>query len=394
VFVLLFPFYGWGDGNQATKQLARSRQVQIRSGTGTDLQATSTVLFESYYPCGCGTRCCGGLRHRAVDRSLRCSRLRDRGVAYSGAQGVGGSAHVNLVAAVGSCHSTGRRWCFHTACSIRDGANLTYPTILDQVPDWLLMGYSRPTVNGRDARWIRTAQALADFDQKIVDAAGASGLISAFIFLLSHCAGMSSSTQPTSCNPTATRRCRWRSSTSSSTAILSWGSLRAGALAGRCRGHSLCVLRRTLMFRPMTGASGVGARDRSKNQEEGSWLHILVLGADGMSPQIDRADVRDGRLGKRRYHRMDAQDVVARRRQSGICRDMWPATSQWQASPKSWLADGPDVVFSLAAIVSGESRARFRTGLIRINTRRHAECCSTPSAYGEVTNPGWSSRRR
>jgi nucleoside-diphosphate-sugar epimerase len=98
-------------------------------------------------------------------------------------------------------------------------------------------------------------------------------------------------------------------------------------------------------------------------------LHILVLGAAGMvGRKLTERLLRDGRLGKRDITRMTLQDVVA------------PATPEKTGFPvktmtgdfavpgfaEKLVADRPDVIFHLAAIVSGEAELDFDKGY-RIN---------------------------
>jgi D-erythronate 2-dehydrogenase len=98
-------------------------------------------------------------------------------------------------------------------------------------------------------------------------------------------------------------------------------------------------------------------------------LHILVLGAAGMvGRKLTERLLRDGRLGKADITRMTLQDVVA------------PATSVKPGFPidtltgdfavagfaEKLVADRPDVIFHLAAIVSGEAELDFDKGY-RIN---------------------------
>jgi nucleoside-diphosphate-sugar epimerase len=98
-------------------------------------------------------------------------------------------------------------------------------------------------------------------------------------------------------------------------------------------------------------------------------LHILVLGAAGMVGRklVERL-LRDGRLGKTDITRMTLQDMVA------------PATPAKPGFPvnivagdfavagfaEKLVADKPDVIFHLAAIVSGEAELDFDKGY-RIN---------------------------
>ena len=98
-------------------------------------------------------------------------------------------------------------------------------------------------------------------------------------------------------------------------------------------------------------------------------MHILILGAAGMvGRKLTERLLRDGRLGKHEITRMTLQDVVAptkpanaRSRSSVVASDFADAGA---AAPL--IAHRPDVIFHLAAIVSGEAEAEFDKGY-RIN---------------------------
>jgi nucleoside-diphosphate-sugar epimerase len=97
-------------------------------------------------------------------------------------------------------------------------------------------------------------------------------------------------------------------------------------------------------------------------------LHILILGAAGMVGRklTDRL-VRDGRLGNQEITRLTLQDVVAPAKPATNI-PVETVTSDF-ADPKTappLVATKPDVIFHLAAIVSGEAEAEFDKGY-RIN---------------------------
>jgi nucleoside-diphosphate-sugar epimerase len=101
-------------------------------------------------------------------------------------------------------------------------------------------------------------------------------------------------------------------------------------------------------------------------------MHILVIGAAGMVGRklIERLAL-DGRLGRRAITKLTAADVVAPE-VVAACKDcvfpMRAAVADVSAPGEAdkLVADGPDVVFHLAAIVSGEAEADFDKGY-RIN---------------------------
>ena len=84
--------------------------------------------------------------------------------------------------------------------------------------------------------------------------------------------------------------------------------------------------------------------------------------------------LRDGRLGKRDITRMTLQDVVAPAKpaNAGFPVDTVTCDFAVPGAAEPLVADRPDVIFHLAAIVSGEAEARFRQGLSH-QPRRHAD---------------------
>ncbi len=98
-------------------------------------------------------------------------------------------------------------------------------------------------------------------------------------------------------------------------------------------------------------------------------MHILILGAAGMVGRklTDRL-LADGRLGSRDITRLTLQDVVAPERPAQASIAIQTVTSDL-AEPgqaAALVAHRPDVIFHLAAIVSGEAEADFDKGY-RIN---------------------------
>ncbi len=98
-------------------------------------------------------------------------------------------------------------------------------------------------------------------------------------------------------------------------------------------------------------------------------MHILVLGAAGMVGRklTDRL-LRDGRLGNREISKMTLQDVVAAARPANASFPIDIITSDFSdsATAPALIATRPDVIFHLAAIVSGEAELDFDKGY-RIN---------------------------
>jgi nucleoside-diphosphate-sugar epimerase len=98
-------------------------------------------------------------------------------------------------------------------------------------------------------------------------------------------------------------------------------------------------------------------------------LHVLVLGAAGMvGRKLSERLLRDGRLGSREISRMTLHDVVAPTKPANAAIPISIVTSDF-ADPGTaapLVAHRPDVIFHLAAIVSGEAELDFDKGY-RIN---------------------------
>ncbi len=97
-------------------------------------------------------------------------------------------------------------------------------------------------------------------------------------------------------------------------------------------------------------------------------MHILVLGAAGMVGRklVDRL-LSDGRLGKTDIKRMTLQDVVSPAKpNTSIPVETITCDVSEQSAVVKLVAGKPDVIFHLAAIVSGEAEADFDKGY-RIN---------------------------
>jgi len=97
-------------------------------------------------------------------------------------------------------------------------------------------------------------------------------------------------------------------------------------------------------------------------------LHILVLGAAGMvGRKLTERLLRDGRLGKSDITRMTLQDVVAPApAKTGFPVETVTGDFAVAGFAEKLVAGRPDVIFHLAAIVSGEAELDFDKGY-RIN---------------------------
>ena len=104
-------------------------------------------------------------------------------------------------------------------------------------------------------------------------------------------------------------------------------------------------------------------------------MHILILGAAGMvGRKLTERLVRDGRLGSREITRMTLQDVVAPAKPAHASIPISLVTSDFAdpATAAPLLIHRPEVIFHLAAIVSGEAEAEFEKGYrINLDGTRH-----------------------
>ena len=98
-------------------------------------------------------------------------------------------------------------------------------------------------------------------------------------------------------------------------------------------------------------------------------MHILIIGAAGMvGRKLIEALVRDGQLGGRTIERFTFADVVAAQAPKGFAGAVESLATDVSAPgvAASLIASRPDLIFHLAAIVSGEAEADFEKGY-RIN---------------------------
>ncbi|HKS19718.1 MAG TPA: D-erythronate dehydrogenase [Bradyrhizobium sp.] len=98
-------------------------------------------------------------------------------------------------------------------------------------------------------------------------------------------------------------------------------------------------------------------------------MHILILGAAGMvGRKLTERLLRDGRLGNSDITRMTLHDVVAPAKPVNVGLPVDTVTSDFAVpgAAEKLVADRPDLIFHLAAIVSGEAEHDFEKGY-RIN---------------------------
>jgi nucleoside-diphosphate-sugar epimerase len=98
-------------------------------------------------------------------------------------------------------------------------------------------------------------------------------------------------------------------------------------------------------------------------------VHILVIGAAGMvGRKLIESLVRDGELGGKAIERLTLADVVAAEAPRGFAGQTESVAADLSAPgvAASLIAKRPDLIFHLAAIVSGEAEADFEKGY-RIN---------------------------
>lgn len=98
-------------------------------------------------------------------------------------------------------------------------------------------------------------------------------------------------------------------------------------------------------------------------------MHILILGAAGMvGRKLTERLVRDGALGGREITRVTLHDIVEPTAPAGAPFAVKTLASDFSqpGEAEKLVAERPDVIFHLAAIVSGEAEADFEKGY-RIN---------------------------
>jgi nucleoside-diphosphate-sugar epimerase len=93
-------------------------------------------------------------------------------------------------------------------------------------------------------------------------------------------------------------------------------------------------------------------------------LHILILGAAGMiGRKLTGRLSRDGRLGKREIGRLTLHDVVTPQSVAApFPVDVKTGDFVGADAAAALAASKPDVIFHLAAVVSGEAEADFEKG--------------------------------
>ena len=98
-------------------------------------------------------------------------------------------------------------------------------------------------------------------------------------------------------------------------------------------------------------------------------MHILILGGGGMvGRKLAERLAGDGRLGKASIEKLTLHDIVAPQVPAGAPFKVETRVSDFAApgEAEKLVADRPDLIFNLAAIVSGEAEADFDKGY-RIN---------------------------
>jgi nucleoside-diphosphate-sugar epimerase len=98
-------------------------------------------------------------------------------------------------------------------------------------------------------------------------------------------------------------------------------------------------------------------------------MHILILGGAGMvGRKLGERLARAGRLGDREIARLTLHDVVEPQAPAGAQFETRTVTSDFAdpGAAEKLIGERPDVIFHLAAIVSGEAEADFDKGY-RIN---------------------------
>ena len=104
-------------------------------------------------------------------------------------------------------------------------------------------------------------------------------------------------------------------------------------------------------------------------RREGSVVHVLILGAAGMiGRKLTGRLVADGNVGGRAIERLTLADVVPAQRPTGAAGEIESvATDLAVPGEAERLLEGrPELIFHLAAVVSGEAEADFEKGY-RVN---------------------------
>jgi D-erythronate 2-dehydrogenase len=118
-------------------------------------------------------------------------------------------------------------------------------------------------------------------------------------------------------------------------------------------------------------------------------MHILIIGAAGMvGRKLTERLVRDGALGGREIARATLHDVVAPERPANAPFAVTTLASDFSDSGEAekLVAERPDVIFHLAAIVSGEAELEFEKGY-RINLDGTRGLLEAVRAHGASYHP-------
>ena len=123
-------------------------------------------------------------------------------------------------------------------------------------------------------------------------------------------------------------------------------------------------------------------------------MHILILGAAGMvGRKLTERLIRDGQLGGKSILKMTLQDVVAPAKPAGATIPIDVVTSDFAdaSTAAPLVASKPDVIFHLAAIVSGEAEAEFDKGY-RINLDGTRSLIDAIRAQNQKSSGGYKPR--
>ena len=125
-------------------------------------------------------------------------------------------------------------------------------------------------------------------------------------------------------------------------------------------------------------------------------MRILVIGAAGMlgGKLVERL-VRDGRLGPERISQLTLVDRVAAESSGdpGFAVESTVADLAEPGAAASIVAGRPDVIFHLAAVVSGEAEDDLEKGY-RVNLDGTRTVLDAIRGGDQATGRGWSSARR
>lgn len=128
-------------------------------------------------------------------------------------------------------------------------------------------------------------------------------------------------------------------------------------------------------------------------------MHVLITGAAGMIGRKLTARLAAEGLSGRPVERLTLVDVVVPTAPAGMAAETWAADLSAPGEAARCVAGRPDVLFHLAAIVSGEAEAEFERGYaVNLDATRalfeavRSQAASPPAAPPVDRQPGYCPR--